>query len=95
MRTGLRSRRRKKSDDTLAGKDTFHVLDPAGLQITVTGYGPRVGLLLAQERAQRDYTDPVILTVERRSLFGPATPLYRVERNARGEVLSFTLAQED
>lgn len=88
-------RRRKKSDDTLAAKDTFHVLDPAGIEIKVTGYGPKVGLLLAMERAQRDFDKPVALTVERRSLFGPATPLYRVERDEHGNVKAFTLEAQD
>jgi hypothetical protein len=95
IRATKRRIKRRKHKDTLLGKDSWHVLDPAGVEIKVTGLGPNIGLILAQERAVRDFTEPVELTVEQRSLFGPATPIYRVSRDEHGVVRSFVLAQID
>lgn len=85
-------RRRTKRQDSLDSKDTFHVIGPAG-ELAVTGYGPQVGLTMAQEQALRAFTAPAVLTVERQSLFGPRTPIYRVIRDEEGTISSFTLEQ--
>lgn len=84
---------RKKRSSTLAGRDTFHVLGPAG-ELAVKGAAAHA-MVTAQERAMRAFTDPVTLTVERRSLFGPAATLYRVTRAQDGTIYTTTITTED
>jgi hypothetical protein len=89
--------RRRKRTESLAGKDTYHVLHD-GTELAVRGpAGPEtpgaLALVIAQGRAVK-WGASVTLTVERRSLFGPATPIYRVVRDEDGVVKSFTLTLE-
>ena len=90
--TRPRSPRKRPSEP--AGRDTYHVLDPKGLELLATGSGPRACLNMGQKCAEK-YSEPVVLTVERRSLFGPSTPLYRVVRDEHGNVTSFEIDAQD
>lgn len=86
-------RKKKRTSPSLSGRDTFHVVGPAG-DLAVKGAAAHA-LVAAQERAQRNYADTVELIVERRSLFGPAAKLYRVERTESGDVLTYTIESVD
>lgn len=83
---------RQKTNPPLAARDTFHVLGPDG-ERAVKGAAPHA-LNVAQRRAEME-PEPITLTVERQSLFGPATPLYRVVRDEHGTILTFVISQED
>lgn len=85
-------RKRKRTSD-LAARDTFHVIGPQG-ELAVKGAAPHA-LVTAHERALRTFTEPVTLTVERRSLFGPAAQLYRVVRDEDGSITTHTIQSVD
>lgn len=78
--------KRRRRTETLAGRDTFHVLDPSGVQLAVKGAAPHA-LTVAQKIAEKS-PDEIVLTVDRRSLFGPAVQLYRVTRAECGTVFT-------
>lgn len=80
----VRSRRR---DTSLEGRDTFHVLSD-GSQLAVKGAAPHA-LNVAQRKAEQS-KEGIVLTVERHSLFGPATTIYRVTRTPEGVVFTNT-----
>lgn len=88
----MTTRTRKKRAQVLAGRDTFHVLAPDGGQLAVKGEAPHA-LLVAQRVAEMSPTE-VVLTVERRSLFGPEVLIYRVTRTENGTVFT-NASQED
>jgi hypothetical protein len=83
---------RRRKPASLAGRDSYHVLDGTGAQLAVKGAAPHA-LVVAQGLAQK-HVEPVVLTVSRRSLFGPAVTLYRVTRTEQGDVFTNT-NQED
>lgn len=82
----------RRRDTSLEGKDTFHVLDPKGVQIAVKGsaspIAPGAQALNVAQRAAEQYDKPVVLTVERRTLFGDPVVLYRVTRDEHGVVFT-------
>lgn len=85
--------RKRRASSTLAARDTYHVVGPRG-ELAVKGEAAHA-LVTAQERAMRNFADEVTLTVERRSLFGPTTTLYRVTRTEDGRVLSRAVDPQD
>jgi hypothetical protein len=83
---------RRKKPAALAGRDTYAVLDPAGTVLAEKGAAGPVApgshaLTVAQRIAEKHYKE-IVLTVERRTLFGPAVPIYRVTRTADGTVFT-------
>lgn len=81
------ARRRK----ALAGRDIF----------AIVGHSPLIekeaaphALTVAQRIAEKA-GEPLILTVERQSLFGPKVSIYRVTRTEDGDVYTRTLSPED
>lgn len=86
--------RKTKRTSTLAGRDTYHVLGPAGEELAVKGEAAHA-MTTAQERAMRNFADTATLTVERRSLFGPPAELYRVVRTEDGAILTYTIEPVD
>lgn len=87
-------KRRSLTAEPVVGKDSYVVLDPEGNVLAEKGYQP-LALLAAQEHALRSYIEPTTLTVERRSLFGPATTLYRVVRDEDRNVIAYTISSQD
>ena len=85
--------RKKKKPAVAAGRDTFIVLGPGGTVDCTKGAAPHA-LNVAQRLAEK-HTEPATLYVERRSLFGPATQLYRVVRDEHGTVFTTTLNAVD
>jgi hypothetical protein len=85
--------RKTKSTSVLAARDTYHVVGPEG-DLAVKGAAPHA-LVTAHERAMRQYMGAVTLTVERRTVFGPRAPLYRVVRDEHGTIYTQTLSVED
>lgn len=83
------------SDTPDGGKTSWAVLDPSGRTIQEVGSGAGPALVRAQDVAQRGYSGPVVLTVERRDLFGPAAPLYRVRRDDQGVIITTVISEED
>lgn len=81
-----------RKNAALAGKDTFHVIDPTGVVIITKGeaspIAPGAHALVTAHRVAEQYGKPVVLTVERRTLFGPAVQLYRVTRTEDGTVFT-------
>lgn len=86
--------RKRKKPAAPAGRDTYHVM-LGDVEVKVTGHGPKVCLLLAEEYLQRQAADETEVIVERRTLLGPAAPLYRVVRDEHGNVQAFTLDAQD
>ena len=84
---------RKKKADSLAGRDTYHVVGPQG-ELAVKGEAAHA-LTTAQERAMRSFTAPVIISVKRRSLFGPESHLYQVIRDEHGAITTYTIDAQD
>jgi hypothetical protein len=80
------SRRRAPAPRPSADKDTYHVLDPKGVQIGTKTEAAHA--LVFAHRAAEQYPTEVVLTVERRTLFGPAVALYRVTRDEGGTVFT-------
>lgn len=78
--------RRRKRDTVLAGRDTFVVLDSAGAQLAVKGAAPHA--LNAAQHAAEKAEGKIVLTVDRRSLFGPPVTLYHVTRTEDGIVFT-------
>lgn len=79
---------RIKRTATLAGRDTFHVHTANGSQLAVKGEAPHA-LVVAQGIAERS-TDEIVLTIDRKSLFGPSVTLFRVTRTETGDVFTNT-----
>lgn len=77
---------RIKRTATLYSRDTFHVHTANGSQLAVKGEAPHA-LVVAQGIAERS-TDEVVLTVDRKSLFGPSVTLFRVTRTETGDVFT-------
>lgn len=77
---------RIKRTITLYSRDTFHVHTANGSQLAVKGEAPHA-LVVAQGIAERS-TDEVVLTVDRKSLFGPNVTLFRVTRTETGDVFT-------
>lgn len=68
------------------GATTFHVLDPEGTELDVKSAAAHA-LNRAQKLAEHA-PSPVVLTVRRRTLLGPAVDLYRVTRTELGDVFT-------
>lgn len=83
------SRTRIKRTGTIAGRDSFHVHTANGSQLAVKGEAPHA-LVVAQGIAERS-TEHVVLTVDRKSLFGPSVTLFRVTRDEDGAVFTNTV----
>jgi len=87
-----RASARRKSPAPLVGRDTYVVLDPDGTVLVERGaagpVAPGSNALTAAQRVAELYGKEVVLTVERRTLFGPAVPIYRVTRTADGTVFT-------
>jgi hypothetical protein len=84
--------RKRQTSAALAARDTYHVVGPQG-DLAVKGAAPHA-LVTAQGRALR-MDGEVTLTVERRSLFGPTTAIYLVDRIEDGTVYTTTINEED
>lgn len=85
--------RRIRRTQTIYSKDTFHVHTANGSQLAVKGEAPHA-LVVAQGVAERS-TEEVVLTVDRKSLFGPSVTLFRVTRDEAGAVFTNTVSRED
>jgi hypothetical protein len=85
---------RAKKGTVPVGNEAYRVLTEDGREIAIKGM-KSLALLAAQERAQRDYTEPVKLVVERRTLFGAPVILYRVVRDEDGVIHSATINAVD
>jgi hypothetical protein len=90
----MATRTRKKKTRVPAGKDSFHVLAGDLRELATKGEAPHA-LTVAQRIAEQKCTGPTTLTVVRRSLFGPATTLYRVDRDEHGIVLTTRVDAQD
>lgn len=64
------ARTKQRKPAVSSGRDTFHVVGPGG-ELAVKGEAAHA-LVVAQRKVKTE------LTVERRSLFGPAATLYRI-----------------
>lgn len=84
--TKRRGRRRK----TVApiGKEAWQILKGERL-LKETGCGEGPALLLAQRMAQRDFEDPVTLTIRLKPLFGEPDEFYRVVREEDGAISTY------
>lgn len=87
------ARRRKPQPEPL-GSTTFHGLDEMGGEIIPPKPHPMFALTSTQTFALNG-PDEGVYTVERRTLFGPPTQLYRVTRTEDGAVHTLTLTKED
>jgi hypothetical protein len=87
------ARRKRRPDSLTPGKDAFYVLTTNGAQIAVKGAAPHA-LNIAQRTAEMG-TEPIVLTVERRSLFGPRVEIFRVTRVTTGDVFTNIVELED
>jgi hypothetical protein len=84
------------------GRDSFHVIaefDGVGVEVKETAHGPKVALLMAMGFAERyrpgpDGQETITLEVWRRTVLGPETLLYRVERDEHGVVRGYTVGGE-
>lgn len=85
--------RRVRRTTTLAGRDTYHVHAANGSQLAVKSEAPHA-LVIAHRVAERS-TEPVVLTVDRKSLFGPSVTLFRVTRTEEGLVYTNTINAVD
>lgn len=102
--TKMRPRRMtgRASAESTAARDTYHILGPNGAELDVRGYDPsfptdtqdRLALGIAQQRAF-DFEAPATLTVERRSLFGPAVTVYRVVHEEDNAVVTYIVNAVD
>jgi hypothetical protein len=81
---------RKKKSSTPAGRDTYHVL-AGGSELATKSAAPHA-LNIATRFAERGTPT---LTVIRRSLFGPSTTLYRVDRDEHGTVFTTRVDAQD
>ena len=86
--------RRRRSERDHGGRDTYHLLTPEGEEVQMTGYGPKVALLLAEEYVQRNAGAPEII-VRRRSVLGPSIDIYRIVRGEHRSVRAVTLEEVD
>lgn len=73
------------------GKDAYHVV---GAQPEVIRPAAAHALTVAQRLAERA-SEPVVLTIERRTLFGPGVLMYRVTRDKDGKVYTNTINPQD
>lgn len=76
------------------GKESWAILDSKGRLLRDTGYGAGPALIVTQKMAEKA-EEETSFTIERRSLFGPAAPLYRVVRTEDGHVITTTISNED
>jgi hypothetical protein len=86
-------RRRKKTEVLLTKGDSFHVMHPQDGELAIKGaahHALNVGTRVAEQAP-----GPVTLTIERRSLFGPAATIFRIERYENGAVSAFTVDGQD
>ena len=79
---------------TISGRDSYHVLGMPGVTVELTKSAAAHALNVAQ-RCAEGHDEPITLTVERRSLFGPKAQLDRVVRDEHGTVYTSTLNAED
>lgn len=87
------SRARVKRTTTIAGRDSYHVHTTTGSQLAVKGEAPHA-LGVAQRIAERN-SEPIVLTVDRKSLFGPSVTLFLVTRDEAGAVFTNTINAVD
>jgi hypothetical protein len=82
-----------RKNESLAGRDTFHVVGPPGFEI-VKGAAAHA-LNRAQRFLEVSMNRPFTLYVERRSVIGPSAKLYRVDRLKDGSVVTTTIESVD
>ena len=84
----------RKRTSAPAGRDTYHVVGLPGVEIVKgeAAHALNVGQRTAEVFKPKG---PLTLTIDRRSLFGPTTLLYRIDRTERGLVFTTALDAQD
>ena len=90
----VKKRRARKPAVVIPGKTAWITRDASGTVVKENPYGPGSALIVTQRLAELAGAE-VELTIERRDLFGPPAPLYRVVRDEDGTVTTFTISEED
>ncbi len=88
---------RKRSGNKETGRDTFHIVcehDGVAFEVRETKHGAKVALLMAMGYAERTLSVDT-LEVWRKTLLGPETLMYRVERDEHGVVRGHTIEEVD
>lgn len=91
-------KRRAASATTFCGRDDAGraLFPPIGVGQSTTPQGARgMALLRTQSYAEKHAQEPGTFYVERQTLFGPSTNLYRVRRHEGGAVSTTVLSFED
>lgn len=95
-------KRRKGARTQSAKGDTYHVIGPHGNELkgkekfSSSGMAVSFAQTRAMSDAVPDENEPMsVYWIERRSLFGPAVVLYKLERRATGELFTFTVSTDD
>jgi hypothetical protein len=83
-------KKKQRKPAALSGRDSFHVIGPEG-ELAAKGEATHA-LNVATRFAERGAPK---LTVVRRSLFGPETTLYRVDRSEHGVVFTTPVDTQD
>lgn len=90
MATAAKPRRRRKAPSLpKAGKETWEIVDPAGLVVGTRDGSYTEGAIinLATRIAERNYEDATQLDIRLRPLFGPLDTFFEIVRCEDGTIL--------